>query len=285
MRKYFYGLLCLLISVSLYFILKPNPAKVETASITRGLFLETLSSEGKVRSKNKQIVYAMATGNITGVRAKVGDEVKKSEVLSRLDWDFKQEIKSPIDGVLTKVYRESSGPILRGEPIFEVSNLSELEVVVDLLTPDAVRLGKNTEAKILNWGKQSELAAKVAQISRAGTVKTSALGVEEERTEVRLSLDNIPKELAETFGDNFHVDVLFVISKEDQVLTVPLGALFQTGEDWSVYAVVDGRAKAKNIKISKRNDKQAVVSEGLVEGDLVILFPGDKIRDGSMVRE
>lgn len=161
-------------------------------------------------------------------------------------------VKSPMAGVITKIFRESSGPIIRGEPIFEVSDLSDLEVVAELLTPDAVRLSLNGAAKIRNWGGEGELDARIFQISRAGIVKVSALGVEEERTEVKLKVSEVPERLKQKFGDNYHVDVLFLISQQESALTVPLGALFKNGESWAVYSVIEKKARLKEVRISKK---------------------------------
>lgn len=286
MKKYIYTFLAIAITVSVFLILRPTPITVETVTLSKGPFAETLSAEGKIRSRDKQTVFAFATGTVQDLKVKVGDLVKKGQVLTLLDWDFSMPIKSPIDGVISKIYRESSGPIIRGEPIFEVSSLNELEVVVDLLTPDAIRLSANGEAKLLNWGGEEVLDGKIMQISRAGTVKTSALGVEEERTEVKVTIEKVPQELKEKFGDSYHVDILFLISNEVDVLTVPLGALFKSGEDRAVYTVdADKKATMRIVKISKRNDRQALLVEGLQDGEKVILFPGDKIREGSLVKD
>jgi HlyD family secretion protein len=201
-----------------------------------------------------------------------------------LIWDYDQLVKSPIEGVVSEIFRQSAGPIQRGEPIFEVSGLTELEVVVELLTPDAIRLRPRGPAKILNWGGKGELEAHITQISRAGMVKVSALGVEEERTEVRLSFDALPAEIKSRFGDTYHVDVTFIVSQAPEAITVPLGALFKTGDQWAVYVVQNSKARLKKIKTSLKNSSTALVSEGLDEGELVILFPGDKIQDGIAVR-
>ncbi len=285
MKKYFYGFLVLAVIISLYFLLRPTAVPVEVEVLQKGPFVETLAAEGKVHSRQKQTLYAFATGSIENLQVKVGDVVQKGQVLTRLEWDLVMIVKSPIDGVVSKLHRESGGPIVRGEPIIEISNLSDLEVVAELLTPDAVRLSPKGSALILNWGGAGELKAQISQISRAGSVKMSALGVEEERTEVKLSFDQIPKELQEKFGDNYHVNVLFLISQEDSVLSVPLGALFKNGSEWAVYIVnPEKRANLKVIQISKRNDQRAVVTSGLSEGDTVILFPGDQIREGSLVQ-
>lgn len=283
MKKYIYALVILIFSSSLFFLLKTNPVQVEFSTVKRGLFEETLSVDGIIRSRNKKTVYALASGNLVGYSARVGDLVKKNQTITKLLWGWDIIIKSPIDGVITKIFRDSSGPIQRGEPIFEVANMNELEVASDVLTPDAIKLSLGGEARILNWGGEDELIARIIKVSKAAKIKISALGVEEERTEVVVLLEKSPNGLLEKLGDNYHVDVIFIISQTPNALSIPIGALVKVNDTWSVYLVQNGIARLREIHISRRNDKEALVVSGLAEGEVVILFPGDEIHSGVLV--
>lgn len=293
MKKWVYGLLAVAALIALGLLLRPTPIKVESYKVSRGDFDETIQSDGRVRSKKRQTVYAFGDGNIKNLDVKVGDTVKAGQIVSTLHWDYDIPVKSPMDGVVTKVYRDSAGPIRRGEPVFEVSSLKDLEIVVEILTPNAVRIRQNGLAKILNWGGDSksdagtndEVEAIVSHISRAGAVKLSALGVEEERTEITLSMDRVPEEMKSVVGDAYHVDVRFLIDRIPNAISVPLGALFKTDSQWAVYVVEDGRAILRNIQISVKNDERALVTSGLKEGESVILFPGDLVKPGVRVAE
>lgn len=284
MNKTVYAIMGVVIVVSLYFVIRPNSVKVESFVIRPQDFVETLSIEGKVRSKTKHVVYAFASGNIENLNVKLGDSVKQDQVVTKLIWDVERSVKSPMDGVVSKIYRDSSGPIQRGDPIFEVSRLSDLEVVAELQTPDVLRLQERGDVMISNWGGDKDLRGKITHINRVGIVKTSALGVEEERAEVRIDFQEIPDDIKNRLGDTYHVDILFILSRESNVLTVPLGALFKNKDSWAVYEVVDGRVHLKDIEIQKKNDQVAVVKSGLVAGDRILLFPNDKIREGQRVQ-
>jgi HlyD family secretion protein len=284
MKKLFYIATAVIIVVAAYLMLRPKRELVDCFVARQGRFEEILTTDGKVRSRTKETVFAFATGDLETMRVKVGDPVRKGQVVNVLLWDKKFQVKSPIDGVVSKVYRESAGPVNRGEPLLEISSLNDLEIAVEVLTPDAVRLEVGGSARVLNWGGSEELTAKITQVSRAGRVKISALGVEEERTEVRLSLEKTPAELLKRMGDNYHVDVEFLVSAHDNALAVPLGALFKRGEEWALYVHEAGRASPREVKISKRNDRQAMVDSGIREGDEIILFPGDKIHADTKIR-
>ncbi len=284
MKRLFYIVGFVAIAISVTLLMRPMPLKVEVATVSKGSFDETLITDGKIRAKTKQTLYAFASGNIENLKVKVGDHVEKNQVLSKLVWDYDRPLKSPFTGVVSKIYRDSAGPIMRGEPIVEISQLTDLEVVADLLTTDAVRLQKGGKAHILNWGMDTPLEAEITVISHAGVVKMSALGVDEERTDVRLKLLRVPQEIQGKLGDTYHVDVAFLVSHADEVIKVPLGALFKTGETWAVYIIDGDKARLRNIQVAKKNDKEIVVTQGLAVGEKVILFPGDKIHEGTRVQ-
>lgn len=283
MKKVFYAILAVVLGAAAVLYFQPRPVEVEFSTVSRGLFEETFTVEGRIRARTKQTLYAFASGNIEEVRVKLGDRVVKNQVITRVHWDYDRWVESPFDGVVSKLYRESAGPVVRGEPIVEITALFDLEIVVDVLTNDALRLHPGGKARLINWGIDRVINAEIIAVSRAASVKISALGVEEERTEVRLRFLNVPASLLARLGDFYHVDVMFEVSREERVLKIPLGALFRDGESWAVYVLKGDRVHRRHVLVSKKNDEEAMVQEGLLEGELVVLFPGDQIREGLQV--
>lgn len=276
-----YTLLAVIGLICLWILVRTKSVEANVFLVKKGPFQETLLIDGVVRSQTKITVTAFATGDIGQVDLKVGDPVSKNQKITFLKWDYVKDVASPIDGVISKVYRDSAGPINRGDPIVEIIDPNNLEVVVDVLTTDAVRIPEGTFATINGLGLKEPLSGQVRRISRAGFVKLSALGIEEEKTNVYLKfLDPPPSSI----GDNFHVEVRFVLSQDDQVLTIPTGALFKNKNSWAVYKVEKNRAHLQDVVVGKKSDTQAVILEGLSEGDLVILFPTDLIGEGKKVK-
>lgn len=284
MKRIFYIVTAVLFVSFIFILAKPRPVDVEAMRISPGIFEETIVSDGRVRAKTRQTVYAKATGTLEKIQIKLGDRLDANQVVGVLEWDIRKNVVSPITGVVTKVFRDSAGPINRGEPIFEVSAVDELEVVTELLTTDAIRLDKNSSAKITNWGGTGELTANVKKISRAGAMKVSPLGVEEERTEVVLELTQVSPEIAGKLGDNYHVEIKFLVSRLQNVMTVPLGAIFREGTNWAVFKIVKGSAQTQKIQVGLRNNESVVVTEGLAVGDEVVIFPGEKVKSGLKVK-
>lgn len=268
----------------IYITWKPKVIAVEMHMLQKGPFEEVIKSDGRFRSKEKYTVTAFAEGLLSRVEIKAGDRVLKGQKLADLTWDKNIVVKSPIDGVVSKVYRESEGPIYRGEAIIEIINPEKLEIVAELLTTDAVKVQKGNLVRIENWGGPTILEAVITKISKAGYTKLSALGVEEERTEIISELKKTQKAALEQLGNNFHIDVTIVISRDENVLKVPIGALFKDADLWAVYKVINGKASLTHIEFDKKSFDEAVVSRGLNEGDTVIMYPGDLIKNGTHVK-
>lgn len=276
------GVVSVLLFVSL---IRSKRILVDAVQVQRGVFREVLEADGILRSQRRHIVPAFADGDMKRMDLRVGDHVRKGQVLTELYWDIKYEpVRSPMEGVISKVYRESAGPIRRGEPIVEVSDPRNLEAVIEFLTVDAVRIKPGDPALLLGWGGPAALQARVRQVSQAGFTKQSALGVEEERTEVQLDLDPIPAEILTHLGTQFHVEVKLEIGRYANALILPVGAIFRAREGWAVYRIIQGVLYQTPVQFSIKSQGQVLIVEGLKEEDWVVLYPGDLVRDGSKVR-
>jgi HlyD family secretion protein len=179
--------------------------------------------------------------------------------------------------------RESESIVPPGEPLLELGDPGQLEIVTDLLSTDAVRVSAGARATIEQWGEDIALDATVRRIEPAGFTKISALGVAEQR--VNVILDAADPAACAALGDAYRVDVRTVTWEASNVLKVPTSALFRDGETWAVYVVRDGRARRTRIEIGHQTPREAKVTAGLTEAAQVIVHPGDLVRDGVRVRE
>lgn len=188
---------------------------------------------------------------------------------------------APADGRVLRVLKESEQVVLQGTPIIEIGDPGDLEVVVELLSADAVRVVPDAPAVVDAWGGPS-LPARVTRIEPAGFKKVSALGIEEQRVVVVLSLGG-PPDQRQRLGHDFHVFARIEVASLADVVQVPLGALFRTGNDWTAYVVAGGRAALRRIEIDARNPRAAAVRSGLKSGEVVILHPSDRVGEGVRV--
>ena len=191
-------------------------------------------------------------------------------------------LRSPVSGVVLRVHQESETPLAAGTPLVEIGNPGRLEVVVDLLSTDAVKVKPGLPALITGWGGDATLHARVRLVEPSGFTKVSALGVEEQRVNVVLDFQNL-EHIAGMLGDGYRVDVNVIVSECRGVLKVPTSALFRMGDQWRVFAARDGRASTVEVQLGQRNAVEAEVVSGLSEDDAVIVHPGDTIADGVAV--
>lgn len=214
------------------------------------------------------------------VAARVGEQ---SGVAPKPDPACCIQLHAPVTGNVLKIIQESEGVVQAGAPLIEIGDPLDLEIVADLLSTDAVRIKQGAPVWIDNWGGPP-IQGRVDRVDPAGFTKVSALGIEEQR--VRTTIDfTDPAAKWSALGHDYRVIVHVTIWKAEGVLTVPVGALFRIGDDWAVFAVRDGRARATIIKIGQRNNRAAEVLSGLVAGDRVVLHPSDRVMDGVTVAE
>jgi HlyD family secretion protein len=191
-------------------------------------------------------------------------------------------IEAPIDGVVLKRFRESESVVPAGEPLVEVGDPRNLEVVSDLLSTDAVRVAPDARVLIVQWGGERELEARVRRVEPSGFTKISALGVEEQRVNVIMDFVN-PADAWSELGDAYRVEVRVVVWEADRVQKVPTSALFRDGDAWAVYAIENRRARRTRIEVGHRSGQEAEVMGGVSEGTVVIVHPSDTLEDGARV--
>ncbi len=192
------------------------------------------------------------------------------------------EVRAPVSGRVLRIDKESEQIVKAGEPLVRIGDPKDLEIVVDLLSTDAVKVKAGADAVIEGWGGLKPLSARVRRIDPAGFTKVSALGIEEQRVNTILDL-TIPKDEMPHLGHDFRVFVRITVWDSEDAVKVPLSALFRSAQDWAVFQVQDGTAKVTPVKIGQRNTREAEILEGLDPSARVILHPSDRVEDGTSV--
>ena len=190
-------------------------------------------------------------------------------------------VPSPTRGEVLAVLTESEQVVQPGAPLMDLGDPADLEIAVDVLSTDAVRLPAHAKATISGWGGEP-LKAEVKSISPTAFTKISALGIEEQRTEVVLDLRD-PQQKWARLGHGFRVVAQIVTWEGSDRVLAPIGALFRRGEDWAVFTVSEGKAHLRTISLGQRNGSVAEVLNGLEPGELVISHPADTIAEGTPV--
>ena len=200
------------------------------------------------------------------------------------------------------VLHEDSGVVTAGQALLEIGDPGSLEIVVQVLSQDAVSIRPGMKATLNHWGGDRDLHAHVRRVEPAGFTHLSALGVEEQRVNVLLDLDD-PGSDAKLLGDAFALEAQIVTWSGEDVAQIPTSALFRwrrpappadgrrpqaeaSDQDtgWAVFAIADGRAAVKTVKVGHRGPLRTEMIEGLGPGELVISHPAPTLKAGAKVR-
>jgi HlyD family secretion protein len=234
---------------------------------------ELAATVAEERSTSARAALASAEAALRGARARLlGNETTSGDVRP-------VEVTAPVSGRVVRVPDRSERVVLAGTTLLELADTGGLEVVMDVLSEDAVSIGPGDELVVTGWGGEGTLRGRVRAVTLVGYTKVSALGVEEQRVDVYADLHDRPG----TLGTGYRVSGEIVVWRGADVLTVPASALFRSGAAWELFVVEGGRARQRTVQVGHRNEDAVEIVEGLEEGDRVILFPPESIEDGASV--
>ena len=236
-------------------------AERETEALTRAL----QSAEFAVRTAEHQLELARA-----------------SLLQSRGGGTAAIPLYSPVNGVILRRLQESEAMVPTGQPLLEIGNLGDLEIVSDLLSSAAVHVRAGQPVRIEQWGGDQPLAGRVRLVEPSGFTKISPLGVEEQRVNAIVDFAD-PPAARPAIGDGYRVEVRIIVSSRENVLKIPTSSLFRHEGDWAVYVVEDDRAVRRIVQVGQRNGLEAEVTGGLSGNERIIVYPSDAVSEGVKV--
>ncbi len=193
------------------------------------------------------------------------------------------DIRSPVAGRVLRVTQESEAVVALGVPLLEIGDPADLEVVIDVLSGDALRIAPGQPAKLERQnGSGATLEGRVRKIEPSAFTKVSALGVEEQRVNVIIDITS-PREQWQNLGDAYRMDARIVVHNANDAVKVPVAALFRDGAQWAVFVADGNVARKRVIEIARRGAREAQVEKGLAPGERVIVYPGDAVREGRKI--
>jgi HlyD family secretion protein len=194
------------------------------------------------------------------------------------------QVRAPVSGRILSLIRESEGVVAPGQVLMEIANAGSLEVVVEVLSADAVKIAPGMRVLFERWGGPKPLEGRVRMVEPTAFTKISALGVEEQRVRVVVDFTS-PRTDWVRLGDGYRVEAAFVLWENPAVLQVPASALFRVGDGWAVFVVQDGKAVRRAVDVGHRNGIAAEITSGISPGEKVILHPDDSVAEGKPVIE
>ena len=226
---------------------------------------QTLRKEGEAARSGVEA----ARYNFGALQALVDQQLSKKPV----------KVFSPVDGRVLRIHEKSERVVPAGSPLVDIGDPSAIEIVIDLLSSDAIRVKPGNRVVILDWGGERELQGVVKTVGPAAFTKTSALGIEEKRVNIVATLSKDEPLL----GDNFRVQASIVLREAPNVLQVPVSSLFRGKEGWHLFVIEDGCAVDSVVSVGMRGTVQAEVLAGVRVGQRVVVHPVNELRDGMRV--
>ncbi len=255
----------------------------------RGTISQATLDQRQLSLRTARAQLAQATANLRKTRADL--ESARATLITARDVetgvrtdDELIPVRAPISGRVLRVLQESEGVLAAGTPLMELGDPAQLEIVVDLLSTDAVKINAGDRVIVDDWGGDAPLEGRVRLVEPFGFTKISALGIEEQRVNVIIDFVS-PQNEWQSLGHGYRVETRVVIQDRQGILKVPISALFRSGDSWAVFIDDDGTARLREITVGQRNTLEAEVSDGLSENEAVILHPSDAVEDGVDVEE
>jgi HlyD family secretion protein len=240
--------------------------------------MDLLTAEASLRSANHGVEVARYEQQAAETALKYSAGTVTGDPAIRVP------VKSPITGRILQMPHECEGPVTTGQELLVVGDPSLLEVVVDLLSADAVKVNPGMKVHFDRWGGDEPLEGRVRTIEPFGFTKISALGVEEQRVNVIADFVSSKGDW-QRLGDGYRVEARFVIWEHDDVLQVPASSLFRLNDGWALFLAENGRARQQVVKIGQRTGLVAQILEGVKEGGKVVNHPSDEVSDGVRITE
>ncbi len=236
--------------------------KVATEKAAKRTIVESVSTSGKIFPETEVKVSPDFSGQVTELKVAEGDNVKKGQVLARIN--NRSSIEAPIDGVILSLKVKKGESVTGnsfsvGTEIMTVADMSVLEVRVDVGENDIVKINVGDSAEVTvdayNNRKFTGTVTKIANSTKtSGTSFTSSNDVT--NYEVRIRLDTASyKDLAGKafpFRPGMNASAEIRTKRIENVLSVPISA---------VNARVKGSDKSME---DKRKEEKAIKDEDAV---------------------
>ncbi len=255
---------------------------VQTQSIPVSEFDATEHRERMAQADVRSAEFAIAVANFELELAKAA-LIRTQPPSAGEDSPTTLTISCPVNGRVLRVLQENAGVVTPGTPLLEIGDPHDLEMEIDVLSTDAVKIRPGAKVFVEHWGGDGELEGTVRLVEPSAFLKVSALGVEEQR--VNVIADFTSKfEQRKTLGDEYRIEARIVVDEITDIVKVPAGVLLREGDRWAAFRVIHGKATSVPVEAGKSNGVETEILNGISQGDVLILHPTDKVQDGTRVR-
>jgi HlyD family secretion protein len=193
-------------------------------------------------------------------------------------------IKAGKAGIVSALPGKDLSAVDAGTEVAVINCEGRPSVKLDVLTNIApyISAGDEVDVTIALKGKDEHYSGKVSEVYNYASSGISALGLAEYRVRVNVDLDSDPMLVQR---DGYGANIKFCIYDRDDVLSVPSSAIFTADGQQYVYRKEGTTAVAVPVTVEYNSSSRAVISEGLSEGDEVVVYSNTPdLEDGAYIR-
>lgn len=248
-----------------------NNAKVEWERYQR-LVKEGYATQQQL--DNKETAYLQAEARSQLAKASV-DQTRAQ--LQNLEVSLSEySIKASINGIVLNDYAHTVGTMMTpSTAVAEIANVDTLKAVVRVPESRAFSLSKGMVGLIKADGLgDGVFEGKIARMSPFVKEDTRTVQVE-------FFIDN--RKSGYQLRPGMFARVFMVQEERPEALVVPPEALFTNSESPSVLLVEDGKVKHTPVTLGLKTDTAVQITEGVKEGDLVVISGGNHLQTGNSV--
>jgi multidrug efflux pump subunit AcrA (membrane-fusion protein) len=258
---------------------------VKAISVQRGDFNLNFFYVGSLKAKDEVNVFSKAGGKLAEYSVNEGDRVEKGQAIAFIDRDqtgLKYElarVDSPIAGVVGRTFLDKGADIAAGEgslrdtSLAVILNMDEMTVRLNIPENEVPYFKKGLAAKIqVDAYPKESFAGVISKVSEVVDSATRTLPIE-------ISIPNADHRLK----SGMFCRVSILVSQLKDRISLPQDALVQElGQDY-IFIVEDHTALKKKVILGVKEDGRVEVADGLNQGQKVIIFGQQGLKDGSSV--
>jgi len=181
---------------------------------------------------------------------------------------------APFSGLIGESRTELGEVVAPGQTIYTLYNTEKLIIRAQVPEKDVLQLKAGQKAEFFNpYLSEPVIRATVTRMAAAPDAKTKLYTVE--LTVLSRSMILKP---------GLFVQGTITTGRKSGVLTVPVQALLQAGDTYSVYVVREGKAERRNVLVGETSGQTVEILSGLSEGDQVITLGKENVSSGTRVK-
>ncbi len=269
---FYFILFFLILNFSLF-----SKMKVETGKVVKKEISETYRFQGNFSVEKSINVFPKIRGVLIKLFVKNDSRVKKGDVIALVKRDdpgykFKpNKITAPISGVVSRINAYEGTRVNSQSPILVISSYNPIILNVNIPEYVFYRVKIGTKVSVNINGLEKPYSGVVYTKDNAGDPKTKLpiLKIKVKNPEYKI----VPSVLGEA---------VIELGKRELVLA-PADAVFSSDKGYFVWKIEDGRAFKKFVKVGELYGKYFEIKDGVSEGDLLVTFGAEKLRDGEEV--